>query len=1024
MKVAHLADIHIRGLAFQDEMEYTFEQLYLSLTEEKPDLIYLGGDIYHSKLTITSEYIELARKFFSSLSQFAPTIVILGNHDLNLTNPNRLDAITPVVNAVQQSNKLTNNLYFDNTSWSKSFINPQFVFHHFSILDKKEKWPKKENLDLNKINIALYHGAVNGCLVDNGWVSRGNRDNLDIFQGFDFAFLGDIHKFQYLDEKRTICYPGSLRQNNYGEDLEKGYVLWDIESKTDFDSRRVVLPQKRYFYTVFLETANDNIEQLDFPQDCRIQIKSKVRLSIAEEIKIKNKIKDIYKPCNDIPIIPPDETVDFKTIELKDDILLNENIRSQEVQIKLIKSFFESQKLTDEEIKSVIEVDKKYNSFIDQDVLRNIKWTPKKFEWSNTFSFGEGNTLDFSQMKGLIGVLGQNGAGKTSFIETFLLTIFNSIYKKGANKGVDYINNNKDFIKMKLDIDCDDAVYSINRLTEKNVTKKGEEKAVNRVDFTRTKDDETLALNGETIPDTNQNIKNIFGTLEDFIITSLSPQFGITEFIDAGATNRKKVLAKFLDLGIFDEKFDMANIDIKSLKEKMKLLDKNYEKEIASNKVLIEQLKEQIISIDQQKNICEKALKATNEQVLEQTKLIQSINGGTVDIVSAQRERKEKNIINDTLARKQKECRTMLEALLQEVAKYEKEEVFFKYDGLVALKKQQESVEEGIYQASHVSKKLENIPNVPACEACPLVKHAFDAKTKEVELLAKLEEVKQKYSPEELERYAHLRKTFSSIEEVQSMLNRYRLENEKNDLQIKMIIADIERYNQNKDAIESNGKIESYIGSLKAQTKTIERDLNEANQDAQRAYKSLGVAENKIDTLLIEQKLADQTQKEYYAYQLYLEAMGKNGIAYQIMSQRLPVIQQEVNKILSQVVDYRVEIIDNDEEKSIKMYMIDPIKGKRILELASGAEKTVISLALRVVLWNISSLPKTSILILDEPFGHLDVEKFDSVVIMLDYLKNYFEKIFIITHDEQLKVFMDDILYISKSEDGFVYVKR
>ena len=100
-KIAHCADVHIKNLKYHYEYKKIFDDMYKSLREEEVDFIYIGGDIAHTKTQISPEFVELCSKFLSTLADIAPTYVILGNHDGNLRNSSRQDAITPIVNALQ-----------------------------------------------------------------------------------------------------------------------------------------------------------------------------------------------------------------------------------------------------------------------------------------------------------------------------------------------------------------------------------------------------------------------------------------------------------------------------------------------------------------------------------------------------------------------------------------------------------------------------------------------------------------------------------------------------------------------------------------------------------------------------------------------------------------------------------------------------------------------------------------------------------------------------------------------------------
>ncbi len=86
MKIAHIADVHIRNYKYHKEYRAAFSDLYSKLRQEEPDVICLLGDIAHTKTDISPEFVEMATNLFSELGKIAPTKIILRNHDLNLKN--------------------------------------------------------------------------------------------------------------------------------------------------------------------------------------------------------------------------------------------------------------------------------------------------------------------------------------------------------------------------------------------------------------------------------------------------------------------------------------------------------------------------------------------------------------------------------------------------------------------------------------------------------------------------------------------------------------------------------------------------------------------------------------------------------------------------------------------------------------------------------------------------------------------------------------------------------------------------
>ncbi len=161
MKIAHLADTHIKNLKYHDEYREIFSKIYAILKEQQVDYIVHCGDIAHTKTQISPEFVEMASDFFKNLADIAPTYIILGNHDGNLRNDSRQDAITPIVNALN----LPNLLLLKNAGEVQ--VNDQLTFNVMSVFDE-DNWVKPS--DPNKINVALFHGSVAGVQTDIGYV--------------------------------------------------------------------------------------------------------------------------------------------------------------------------------------------------------------------------------------------------------------------------------------------------------------------------------------------------------------------------------------------------------------------------------------------------------------------------------------------------------------------------------------------------------------------------------------------------------------------------------------------------------------------------------------------------------------------------------------------------------------------------------------------------------------------------------------------------------------------------------------
>ena len=195
-KIYHIADVHIRNFKRHKEYNEVFARLieYIDRTKTESSVIYLAGDIVHNKIDMTPELIEVTSNFLKMCADTLPTILIAGNHDLNL-NSNRLDALSPIVDSLNRYYSLSDKegIYY----WKESgtYELGGISFGVCAVTDDPDKWPvpKKDA----SLNIALHHGAILNSQTDISTIMSGHP--LSVFDGYDMALLGDIHKFQFLN---------------------------------------------------------------------------------------------------------------------------------------------------------------------------------------------------------------------------------------------------------------------------------------------------------------------------------------------------------------------------------------------------------------------------------------------------------------------------------------------------------------------------------------------------------------------------------------------------------------------------------------------------------------------------------------------------------------------------------------------------------------------------------------------------------------------------------------------------------
>ena len=128
---------------------------------------------------------------------------------------------------------------------------------------------------------------------------------------------------------------------------------------------------------------------------------------------------------------------------------------------------------------------------------------------------------------------------------------------------------------------------------------------------------------------------------------------------------------------------------------------------------------------------------------------------------------------------------------------------------------------------------------------------------------------------------------------------------------------------------------------------------------------------------------------------------------------------EEIAKILTNIVDFEVFITNNEDKLDI--FIKHPKHEPRPLEMGSGAEKTIASMAIRLAFLTVSNLPKPDLFILDEPGTALDEENMEGFVRILEMIKGYFKTVILISHLDSLKDCVDMQINIER-KDGFAYV--
>ena len=1047
--ILHIADIHIRLTKRHDEYSCVFSKLY-DVAKRMPvnSCITVLGDIFHSKSDLSPECVKLTGDFLKNLANIRPTIVIPGNHDATLSNKNRLDSLTPIVDALNHPNLF----YLKNTGL---YIIGDILFNHMSVFDGVSDYIKTEDIPKIYLNetrhlIGLFHGPVNEAMTDVGYTVSNRSITTSLFNGHDITLLGDIHKYQVLttncSKKSPIVYCGSTVQQNHGEDLSgHGCVVWNLKQRT---FKQIDIPNDYGFFTIDINKGKLITDISNLPKKSRLRVRcfesvtSEVK-SVISEIRLNSDVIEITYVRIDGTDVTSVKTIDVKDLNLSD-------ITSIGYQNKLIKDFISGKisdtVISDEVYTRIFEINKFHNQSIDNDKLvKNIRWKPKKFEFSNMFSYGEDNVIDFTNMRDVVGLFAMNASGKSSLLSALSFCIFDKCDR--AYKASHVLNSQKMTFRCKFNFEIDKVNYFIERIG--NSDKKGNVKV--DVKFWREENDKITELNGEARRSTNDLIRDHVGSYDDFILTVLSIQNNKAgSFIDMGQTERKDLLSQFMGLNIFDILYQTSSEKMKDISSEIKTYYKNETSEsVESLTIKIESLKENCLKLNEEYESLISEKETFNGFLMEENRrLVKLEKGVPTDIIRLIKEKEdvEKSINKNVdelsaLSISTKNLESGLNESSSSFGKFDKKELSTKYAELKNLKDQFVSTKHDVDKKKiFISAKLEKIKKLktheydPNCKYCvnnEFVKDAIVAqssldvdKDDAVKLVKNYEllnvKIKELYNVEDEYTLCHrLESDIKVLEKKIVDVNRDSLilENKINTSKVDLskTLDLIKLYHQRKSDIENNISVEGNINNISSKIKILDNSIKNKNNDVINVCSKITYLEkDKVDKEL-SIKRTKELELELVAYKYYVESVSRDGIPFELISKAVPVLEKEVNQILNQIVEFSINI-QTDGKNVITNLMYNDKKWP--LELSSGLEKFLTSLVLRVALINISNLPRPNFIAIDEGFGCADADNLSSMSALFSILKNSFDFMLIISHLDSMKDMVDSHIEIKK-ENGF-----
>jgi DNA repair exonuclease SbcCD ATPase subunit len=674
----------------------------------------------------------------------------------------------------------------------------------------------------------------------------------------------------------------------------------------------------------------------------------------------------------------------------------------------------------------IIALDDKVNAELDVDltVSQHRHWAIKWIMIDNFLSFGENNYVPFSRFKGLtiVNSIPANQGGKTTLtIDAIKFLLHGTTTKTDKNEEIfnTYSGKKELTVRGMIDIEGDEIIIE-------RKMKISDSKAVsNKVSYYEIlPDGSEKQLSGEDAKQTTKKIKETIGSEKDFEMLVLATEKNLEDLIGLSPTDSGLILTRLIGLEVLELKEAAARKMYNTFASKKK--SNEYDVITLNNE--IEEHKEKIVEGKELSTLLNKKLDDTKKEIsklsAENDRLLNSKDNIDVTIFELNPSSLEGDI--SVLTTKGVNLKAKSDGFVKEIS--ELGIIKFDEDRYHDLNKthSKETTDKAVKDAEivRIIKVIDGLIAGGICQSCNrklddvdntehIKKHELEITKLKTEIFTinkTLVDIETELT--ELEKNKKLIDTKNRLE-----LDRDRAEVEMGSLRNSIISKknDLKKYNLNLNAIEMNKKIDIEVSKVKTDLKVCEYTKSETITKIERVSLDLETHDKNIET---KNKLIETIKKEEEVdriYKIYIDLVGKKGISKLVLRSVLPIINAEVQRLLEDVVDFDVEIFVDD--KNNVQFLLNKDGISKRLKSGSGLEKTASSIALRCVLGKMSTLPMPNFITFDEVLGKVAPENMEYLKNLFDKVKDMYEIVFFITHNDVVKDWGDNLLTVTKPQN-------
>lgn len=676
---------------------------------------------------------------------------------------------------------------------------------------------------------------------------------------------------------------------------------------------------------------------------------------------------------------------------------------------------------------------------------------------------------------GVTGVVGLNGVGKSTIFEAIAWVLYGSV---AARTSADQIKRESaeksDSCRVELDFIFEDETYRIVR------EMKGKGQTVTAI---ATINGKVAATGTEPV---NKYIQKTLGMdFRSFYTSIFAKQKELNALSSMNASERRPLILRMLgidslDIVIKEIKSDKKNKDtlIKNLEadlvdERGKSKTEKYKNEVEKLKKQKQETNNGIKKSKEKLIILKNQLKALDKNYSSNKSDFEKINKKREELQEKRTLYENKNKLQDEITKlqaKMDERQKRIDTQVKKLKEFKDTDAQIKksndrlktidsaIENQIKKIEQKKTIVENIKkQISEIGSKKTNIEKLGPQANCPTCERVLESQynkllKKFAEEITKKEKEIKNFSKEIKESESQKDKVLREKQALQKKINYLQgllREKERFDTTISNLQKELK---VEKTELERKKKQIEKIGSVKFDSKEFEKIKKQVENLYTKYQKSLELVNQKKDQIgeaklelekkegmlnLTAQELKNLNEKiqelkefknkindEKKSIQ-YLRMLAEAMSLFRthLISRIRPTLSAYASDFFERLTDGKYTELELDENYDIMVYD----EGKLYdIERFSGGEEDLANLCLRLSISEVITERAGGVfnfIVLDEIFGSQDFIRRQNIMKALNGLSSKFRQIFLITHIEELKNDMENVIYVSEKQDGISSIK-